>query len=356
MAGRATQIDGLRAFAMLGVACVHWLPRELRRPIPFELGLFFFLVLTGYLITGALLRERDRGEASGAAWKAAGMKNFQIRRGLRILTPYYAAVALAWLLDVPGFRSAVGWYLLQLSNIHMAMTGWPDSTAHFWSLAVQHQFYVLWPFVIWWVPKRWLAPVLIAFAAVAPVARVIDTHLTDRFVLPDLLSWTACDYLGLGALLALGVHRGMSFSDVRLRRAAWIGFAAYVGIYSFNEAGHPLPVLKFVQQTFLSVACCGLVAAASQGFRGWLGAVLDHPAIQHLGRLSYGLYLFHNLAPRVCGLVLPQLWKYPFFEHGVGFAIRIAAFSLVAWGLAWVCWRLLEVPAQGVKARMARNP
>ncbi|MGC4013050.1 MAG: acyltransferase [Luteolibacter sp.] len=354
MAARATQIDGLRAFAMLGVACVHWLPRELRGPVPFELGLFFFLVLTGYLITGVLLRERDRGEASGVAWKADGLKNFQIRRGLRILTPYYAAVALAWVLAVPGFRAAVGWYLTQLSNIHMAMTGWPDSTAHFWSLAVQHQFYVLWPFVIWWVPKRWLAPVMIAFVAVAPVARVIDTHLTDHFVLPDLLSWTACDYLGLGALMALAVHRGMPFSHPGLRRAAWICFAIYAVIYGFQEAGHPLPVLRFLQQTFLSVACCGLIAGASQGFRGWLGALLDHPAIQHLGRLSYGLYLFHNLAPRLAGWILPWLWN-GHFEHGVGFVIRLAAFALISWGLAWLCWRLLEVPAQGVKARMARK-
>lgn len=352
MAGRATQIDGLRAIAMLGVACVHWLPGHIRGAIPFELGLFFFLVLTGYLITGSLLRERDRGEASGTPWRAGAMKNFQIRRGLRILAPYYAAVAFAWLIWTPGFHQALPWYLFQLSNFYMALHGWADSTSHFWSLAVQHQFYVLWPFLIWWVPRRWMVPVLVAFVAIAPAARAIDGRLTEWFVLPDLLSWTACDYLGIGSLLAVAVHRGLKFDAPVLRITAWVGFAGYLALYLSQQSGHPVPGLRLIQQTLLSIACCGMIAAAAVGFRGWRGALLDSRAMQHLGKLSYGLYLFHNLAPRVSGGVFPWLWN-PFFETGAGLAIRISCFALLSWLMAWLCWRFVEVPTQGVKARMA---
>lgn len=354
MAGRATQIDGLRAFAMLGVACVHWLPRELRGPFPFELGLFYFLVLTGYLITGALLRDRDRGEASGQAWKGAAMKQFQVRRGLRILAPYYVAVLFALLMGAKDIRTALPWYLLQGSNLHMALNGWPDFTAHFWSLAAQHQFYVLWPFVIWWLPKRWLTGVMIGFVAIAPISRIFSPALKAWFAMPDLLPSFTCDYLGLGGLLALAVHRGMAFDHPGLRRAAWLSFLGYAILYGFNEADRTIPGLQVIQQTLLSIACCGVIAAASNGFPDWRGRLLDHPAIQHLGKISYSLYLFHNLSPLLAGKIAWWLWSGPWFEHGFGFAIRISVFALLAWLLGWLSWRYIEVPMQGVKSRLGK--
>ena len=64
-ATRNTQLDGWRAFAVAGVMWYHWAPREWRGPFPFEIGLFFFLTLTGFLITRILLRERAAGEAGG---------------------------------------------------------------------------------------------------------------------------------------------------------------------------------------------------------------------------------------------------------------------------------------------------
>ena len=91
---------------MLAICWDHWCPAGWPRVFPFEVFLFFFLVLTGYLITGSLLRERDRGEARGGAWKAAALRNYQIRRGLRILAPYYVALALAWLFT--GQRKYLG--------------------------------------------------------------------------------------------------------------------------------------------------------------------------------------------------------------------------------------------------------
>ena len=73
--GRAVQLDGLRAVAMMAICWDHWCPASWPRVFPFEVFLFFFLVLTGYLITGSLLRERDRSEARGGAWKAAGTED-----------------------------------------------------------------------------------------------------------------------------------------------------------------------------------------------------------------------------------------------------------------------------------------
>lgn len=280
------------------------------------------------------------------------MGQFQVRRGLRILAPYYAAVLFAMLMGAHDIRSALPWYLFQGSNIHMALTGWPDFTAHFWSLAAQHQFYVLWPFVIWWVPERRLAGVMLGVVAIAPASRAFSPMLKDWFVMPDLLPSNACDYLGIGSLLALAVHRGLPFDFPGLRRAGWRCFIGYAILYGLNEAGLPVRGLQAFQQTLLSIACCGLIASASKGFGGWRGAILDHPAVQHLGKISYSLYLFHNLAPLLAGKILPWLWWNPWFGHGFGFALRISVFALLSWLLGWLCWRFIEVPMQGMKARI----
>ena len=136
--------------------------------------------------------------------------------------------------------------------------------------------------------------------------------------------------------------------------AAWLSLLGYAILYGFNEAGHTVPGLQVIQQTLLSIACCGLIAAASHGFQDWRGRILDHPAIQHLGKISYGLYLFHNLAPLLAGKILPWLWWNPWFEQGPGFAIRISVFALLAWLLGWLCWRFIEVPMQSMKARLSQ--
>jgi len=92
----------------------------------------------------------------------------------------------------------------------------------------------------------------------------------------------------------------------------------------------------------LSVAFAGLISSTLGGFhspRRWL---LDHPAVQHVGRLSYGLYLFHTPVPLFLGWVLPWLW-HPVIT-GPLVAVRIVVFTLASWAAAWLCWRWLEGP------------
>lgn len=85
--GRNTQLDGWRAFAVLGVMWPHWAPPAWRGGIPFEIGLFYFLTLTGFLITRILLRARLAGEAGQGAWQRAAVEDFMKRRFARILIP-----------------------------------------------------------------------------------------------------------------------------------------------------------------------------------------------------------------------------------------------------------------------------
>lgn len=338
---------------MVAICWDHWCPAGWPRVFPFEICLFFFLVLSGYLITGSLLRERDRNEARGGAWKSAALKNYQLRRGLRILAPYYAALALGWLVWAPDLHGSLLWYVFHLSNFHMAILGsWPPGTNHFWSLAIQQQFYLIWPFVIWFLPRTWLIPAMLAFAAIGPLTRLFYDAFLPWFAWPEVLTWATFDYFGIGGLFALALHRGMSRESPGLRLLAILALAGYLGIFSSHLLGGPTFGLRPLQQTLLSVALCGFIAAGSVGFSGVAGRFLEHPVLQRIGQVSYGIYLFHNLAPLVTGKVFWFLWN-DSFDSVAGAWLRIALYAAVTWGLTLASWRWIEQPLQEVRSKLS---
>jgi peptidoglycan/LPS O-acetylase OafA/YrhL len=347
---RNTQLDGWRAFAVVGVMWHHWVPPGWRGPWPFEMGLYFFLTLTGFLITRILLRERDLGEASQRPWRLMHYGHFQKRRMLRILIPCYVAMLFALAVGARDIRENVGWYFSHLSNFHMAgMTGWPSGTAHYWTLAIQMQFYLIWPWVVFLTPRRAMVGVFLACVAVAPLSRVLIEAYVPLVHHVGAISTTALDYFGVGALLALGLERGMEVGNVRLKWAAWLAGVGYVWLYASQEMGHPVVGLQCVRQTLIAVVFAGLISSTLVGFSGWLGRLLDHGAVQEVGRLSFGLYLFHTPVPLMLGWVLPQLWG-PFFV-GPYQAVRVLVFALTAWGLAVLCRKYLESGAAPLSKR-----
>ena len=340
-AKRNTQLDGWRALAVAGVMWLHWAPREWRGPWPFEIGLFFFLTLTGFLITRILLWERSRGEGGGGAWKWVAYRQFAKRRMARILWPCYAAMLFAMLLGANDIREHAFAYFAHLSNFHMAMTPkWPSGSAPFWTLAIQVQFYLCWPLLVFFAPRRWLAPLFLACVAIAPLSRLICEHAFPQIYHAEAITSSAMDYFGIGALLAWAMEKGMPAGDKRLRLVAWLALIGYVALYSLNEMDRQVAGLHYLQQTLIAVAFAGLVSSTLAGIGGGIGRLLEHSAVQHVGRLSFGLYLFHSAAPLLLGWILPHLW-HPFF-HGPWVLVRILAFALTSWGLAWLCWRYLE--------------
>jgi peptidoglycan/LPS O-acetylase OafA/YrhL len=355
-APRNTQLDGWRAFAVLGVIWLHWTPYAWRGPLPFEIGLYFFLTLTGFFTTRVLLRDRDAGEQRlHKPWKRMAMRHFLKRRAVRLLVPCYAAMLFGWICGAPDLRAHPGWYLAQLANFHIAfLPDWPSGTAHYWTLAIQIQFFLLWPIIIFRTPRRALGPVLLAFSALAPLTRWVMLHHFPQVLHPGAFSTGAADYFGIGALLALAMEKGMPEGDRRLGRAAWIAFAGYVVLYTFEARGTPVPGLRHIQQTLLAVAFAGLISATLRGFSGGLGKILEHPAAQHIGKISYGLYLFHTTVPLALGKILPWLWMDQGREQ-VMLILRMPVYALGAWGAAYACWRFLETPLDRFKHH-ARKP
>lgn len=342
-ATRNTQLDGWRAFAVAGVMWLHWAPVTWRWPFPFEIGLFFFLTLTGFLITRILLRERTAGDNHGQAWRLRAYRCFQKRRLARLLAPCYAAMLFAMVVGAPDIRAHAPAYFGHVANLHMAwLRDWPSGTAPFWTLALQMQFYLVWPLLVFAAPRRTLALVFATCVVLAPVSRLVIAEYFPAIQHAEAITTSALDYLGAGALLALALDRGMKAGDRRLARTAWLAAAGYLTLYARNKLGWSCGGLGYLQQSLLAVAIAGLISATQAGFHGFTARVLNHPAIQHIGRLSYGLYLFHAAVPLLVGKVLPFLW-WPMFD-GPLLALRLLVFALFSWGAAELCWRWLEGP------------
>jgi peptidoglycan/LPS O-acetylase OafA/YrhL len=344
---RIRQLDGLRGLAVIGVAWHHWAPRW-RDPFPFEIGLFFFFAASGFLVTAGLLRTADRRIRT----PLTTYRSFLSRRALRILIPYFAALALAAILAAGDVRQAATWYILPICNIHMALTGAePAGITHFWTLAIQQQFYLAWPLLVLFLPRRALVPVITGLVLAAPLWRCFGPSLAPHLADPSLISFTALDYLGCGSLLAVARHHRPDGPLPGLSAAAWISFGGYVILYSCWKSGHPIPGIRWFQQTFFSVACCGLIDAANRGIRGPLGRLLESPALLHIGALSYSLYLLHNLSPFLGGHLIPHLWQPP-FDSTLGELLRILLFASLSWILAYLSWRLLEQPLEKLRRKI----
>ena len=353
---RAIQLDGLRALAMIGICWDHWAPSAWNFNLPFEIGLYFFLVLTGYFITGSLLRTRDKAEARGGKWRWQAWKNFQWRRGLRIIVPYYAALAIAVIYLAPAVLPNLHWYALYLTNFYIALIGeWPRGTLHFWTIAIQQQFYLFWPVVIWLVPRRFLPLAMVVFAGMAPLSRHFGYLFTPPFVWPEKMSWGSFDFFGIGGLMALAIHSGFPLSS----RLWKILMVTCCGTYLFFEFGPRFGLVPnrigLFDASILSVGFCGVIATATIGWRNIAGKFLETAFLQKIGLLSYGIYLFHNLAPVILSRHASILWQGPHADSFFRVALRIACYATLTWVMTALSWKFLETPLNNLRARRGKG-
>jgi len=337
------QLDALRALAVAAVAWSHWAPRELHGGIPWgPYGVKLFFVLSGFLITGILLDCRAAAaDGPGGTWLA--LRSFYARRFLRLMPLYYATLLLAALCNVTPVRETLGWTLSYTANFYFFQRGsWNGVTSHFWSLAVEEQFYLVWPLVIMFLPDRWLRPAVIGTILSAAgawlVLALLNVHSPVMVTLPVL----CCDALGLGALLAL-----VGDTQVRERVAAWslrIGLPCWLAGEAITRLGAGHPLLYWLQQESILLVFLWVIHRAAIGFGGAVGRVLENRVLVGLGTISYGLYVLHNFAPQMLG-PLARLLDLPRWMTR-GLPNRIVLLSLLTILVAWVSWQVMEQPIQ----------
>jgi peptidoglycan/LPS O-acetylase OafA/YrhL len=331
------QLDGLRAVAMCGVIYHHWLPAAWRFHFPTEAGLFFFFVLSGFLMTQGLLRERESMPLGTI------LKRFHLKRLVRIYPAYYAALAVAAAFGVKEIWLTPQWWLLNSQNFLILNLGyWPHGVSHFWTLAVEQQYYLVWPLVILLTPRKLLCPALILLTLISPLTRLSSAG--DGWLSMDLIPWGVIDDFALGSLLALLMHRGVVFPHRIMDLAGLIALGCYGYLYVSWEMDHHIPHWCHFQQTCLALAFMAPISRAAHGRCGVASRWLEHPLLVSVGQWSYGIYLFHNLAPFLVGKVCWFLWS-PALDPSLSLILRFPLYAAATAAMTWACRRWVEIPA-----------
>ena len=349
---RLLQFDGLRTWAVAAVAFSHW-ASDFVFGFPFgPFGVHLFFCLSGFLITGILLDIRDTASSRHVAMRS--VFNFYMRRGLRLYPAYTLLLVGAVVAGIPTVRDDFLWHATYLSNFLFYYTkSWPGPISHFWSLAVEEQFYLVWPVIILLTARWALLSVLVVSAVFSIFFRVILMSRGLGFV--DILMPSCVDSLALGAMGVVLV-RGQSWQRWKtyVNSLLWLGPVWLVWHYTFGRS----LMGWIIGRSLMSLFLIAIVLGAYKGFGGLLGRLLSFRAVIYLGQISYGLYLFHNFAPSILRLVESRLqldnwlWFLP---------VRIALCSAITVGCAAVSWHLIELPVNRLKRRFpcpffAANP
>jgi peptidoglycan/LPS O-acetylase OafA/YrhL len=342
---RVHEFDAMRGLAAVGIVVFHlWLPRVGILGV----GVDLFFVLSGYLITSIILKQRNQ---------PGFLTTFYLRRVLRTWPIYYlslfAFLVLNAFLARPYPLGGLPYYLSYTQRIQHYWCGTAPAFfpgfGHTWSLAIEEQFYVLWPVLLLLLGRRRLVPLALAFVAIPLVTRACGFQ---RWIL-----MTKCDGLALGGLLALILEGRLV--QTALTRKTWLFALLAIGAIAYlargavllhllaniwEPAGRPLSVLS-VRMFMINVLCCSAVGlVACQAGSRWLAPLRDR-RLCYLGQISYGIYLYHYIILDL------------FADHAAGLGltnptVRDALVVGLSLGTAALSWRFVEKPILGLKDRL----
>jgi len=302
-------------------------------------GVDMFFVLSGFLITGILLDAPKTG--------ARYFSVFYLRRAVRIF-PLYYAVLIGVFLTRPAGPDSPWWYWLFASNIgatlkHDWLVSPPGvNLSHLWSLAVEEQFYLVWPLLVRCLQKSSLEKICLACLVIAPVVH-FALHFSGNPVGAYLFTATRLNTLAAGAWLAI-LYRDPIRWDHWMARAPMIaaitGVVMLAGIL-FPEQVSLVPFSPLFWGGLLMLALRSASPVWRQlSKRGWV----------IFGKFSYGLYLLHYLFdPWLKGVFYPWIAMHTGGSPWVSLPVFVVAGFVLTSAAAWVSWQVLERPILSLK-------
>ena len=302
------------------------------------MGVDLFFVLSGFLITGILLKEKEKHSFG------AYIGHFYSRRAKRILPPYF--ISLVVFAAVFGITWIKYWYLYFGAMNFLLALRLPTPNSLLWSLAVEEQFYLLWPIAVFYMCRKHLLFLASAMLVAAPLLRFVCTpHFINHWPIYTQLPFRM-DTLAAGACLAIVwpdlQTKGVSAANVR-KHAALVSVAmfvvAFVSLYFLAkhnltpDGNTPLGNFAVYEATLFIAAAMFLFTLSD-----YAKAALSFAPLVYVGRVSYSIYLIHLAILHI----VPK-----------GNVLLAAAGSLV---YATVMWYLVEKPILTYRGRTNREP
>ncbi|PIQ20683.1 MAG: hypothetical protein COW65_13625 [Cytophagales bacterium CG18_big_fil_WC_8_21_14_2_50_42_9] len=342
------QLDSLRGIAVLLVMLSHWIPTPASQMGAF-MGVNTFFVLSGFLISNILFINKNAAEATGHS-KLIILKNFIFRRALRIFPIYFLVVISLAILGesrIPGIHYDLKYLLTFTSNFHTYLVKhFGKYTAHLWSLAVEEQFYLVWPWLMLFLKRKYIPLAILIFILTGTIS---DSFVKDGF--GYLLTHTCLSAFGLGALLSWVYICKPQFLAIFFRLLNYIIIAELVIVLLFMF-GLPFPALPL--RTMLSIVALWVITHIVINNQGGkklkFSFLLNSNKLIFIGKISYGVYLYHIYVPYLTSGFLNYLQiALPYFLKPYAFIFYLISNLCIAFGFSWLSWRYLEIPIMRLK-------
>lgn len=348
-----SQLDGIRCFAIISVLIGHWIAWETDnvfvRNAPWGLGVILFFVLSGYLIGNILFETRENIENNKTSFLKS-IRIFYIRRVLRIFPIYYILIFFLYYIDYLNTREIFPWLSSFTTNFYEIIYAKNiGDYNHFWSLAVEEQFYLFWPFLILLCPKNKIVKLLITLIIISIFSRIlsvyfggenwyIGAYFTPNFFFP----------LALGSLLAyIKRYKVKLFNKLNNPKLIFSSILLYGLMHYFlHYKFHLFTYSAIFDQNLFSIVCFFVIARASNnGFKNIFKFILEHDIIVFTGKISYGLYIYHLF-------IIGFFWNYicPTFNISIT-NIHVAWFCyfILVYLLAIASFYTIEKPINSLK-------
>lgn len=346
-------LDAVRAIAILMVIIGHWIPFGSADFLGFA-GVTLFFVLSGYLISSILITYKEKVE-KGEKSKAWFFRTFFLRRSLRIFPIYYLYLIVLLCLGVDLLWDGITYYFFYLGNHHIYLIGdFPALKAHLWTLAVEEQFYLFWPFLILFIPSRHLSKAILAFVCIAIASRIffyLEPMPGIRNLSAYMLTPNCLDSFALGGILAWAqlrserLYRQFLYNSFPL----FLFFSLLFLVLKLKELSWGCIPDRFL---FSLVAVC-FIGMILRGLPSWAKWLIANSIMKQIGKVSYGLYVYHLIMPYLFYLFVQYLNSRGIYtlahEPGVVTKEKLYFYTVVLAIVTTLSWRLIETPINNLK-------
>lgn len=311
-----------------------------------DLGVSFFFVLSGFLITLLLLKEKQ-------STQNISFQHFYGRRALRII-PLYLFVLLVSIIILPAklpllyqtvsLKQLLN-YLFMMGNFDIFWHGYPpNAIGTLWSIAVEEQFYLLWPFIVWLSPKKWFPWVCLLMIACSFTYNQISRDIYRKFH-----TLMAIQYLCVGGLAAFyQIYQSRYIKPLYRIKYLLVLFVFLFSMLSYKWIFWKLEIPYFTYRPFVSLYIALIYALMIILLAKKPEIKPSSPVLNSLGNLSYGLYLWHM---PVIVLLTPLGYKINLNKE-ILFVVQTALSLLISLGLSYLSYLYIEGPFLKLKRHL----
>jgi peptidoglycan/LPS O-acetylase OafA/YrhL len=363
------QLNGIRFIAVFLVLLDHWLVPIL--PVPLgHLGVVIFFVLSGFLITRILFLNADEiQQTKSSAWPK--IIRFIYRRSLRIFPIYFILLFIGLIFNISNFKELWPWLISYTPNLYIMIKGqWLGTWDHLWSLAVEEQYYLFFPYFILFLNKNRYLRLFVIMISLGILSRLIfylivpHDSIEKYWMFSYVNPLSAIDCFGMGGLLAYFYHYDYNYllKIAEKKNLLLITISAvFISLILSNYSVYTYDNIWFsiFERSISAIFAYFLIMNALMERNNYLGVLLENKVVIYLGSISYGIYLYHNIVFNYYHLNGNTIWgflsnKFSYLNslNSESSLLKFAINFLLLIGIASFSWFYIEKPINRFKNRL----